>query len=161
MTYYDTGEKECEYYLQDQVRHGIWTCYYKNGVKWLQGQYENGNRQGQAIEWTESGILFRHLDYKDDKLEMVITYHENGLRHDQVHYKSGVITGKWYSWYDNGQLQVESDSWIGETTMWYKNGKIKKKGPMLNGVEDGKWYFYDENGNLVREVLFKNGVEVQ
>jgi antitoxin component YwqK of YwqJK toxin-antitoxin module len=44
----------------------------------------------------------------------------------------------------------------GEMLMWYKNGKLKRKGYFREGKRNGKWETWDESGKKILEVHFKN-----
>lgn len=48
--------------------------------------------------------------------------------------------------YVNGQIKQEL---AGETmTHYFKNGRIKAKGPYINGKMEGRWEFFRETGEL-------------
>lgn len=57
--------------------------------------------------------------------------------------------------YSNGQRVYELKDDI--LTYFYKNGKIKAKGPFINGKMEGKWIFYRETGQLWQEANFNGG----
>ncbi|MGM0666636.1 MAG: toxin-antitoxin system YwqK family antitoxin [Bacteroidota bacterium] len=57
--------------------------------------------------------------------------------------------------YSNGQKVYELKDDV--LTYFYKNGKIKAKGPFINSKMEGKWIFYRETGQLWQEANFRGG----
>jgi len=57
--------------------------------------------------------------------------------------------------YANGQKVYELKDDV--LTYFYKNGKLKAKGPFINNKMEGKWIFYRETGQLWQEAHFKGG----
>lgn len=43
---------------------------------------------------------------------------------------------------------------------YYQNGKIKAKGPMVNGELDGYWEWFRKDGTKLRSGYFKLGKQV-
>lgn len=57
--------------------------------------------------------------------------------------------------YANGQKAYDYD---GRTlTYYFKNGKIKAKGPFTDEKMEGEWMFYRETGQLWQVGHFENG----
>ncbi len=48
--------------------------------------------------------------------------------------------------YANGQIKKEFKDGI--LTWFFKNGKIKAQGPLVDGKMEGSWTFYRETGQL-------------
>lgn len=59
--------------------------------------------------------------------------------------------------YTNGQLIYEHNDDI--LTYYYKNGKIKARGPSIEGKMQGEWKFYRETGQLWQIGNFKDNLK--
>ena len=42
----------------------------------------------------------------------------------------------------------------GETQIWYRSGKMKRRGSFDNGKLSGKWEYWDQNGNMLYEATY-------
>ncbi|HEX4128679.1 MAG TPA: hypothetical protein VHZ24_01465 [Pirellulales bacterium] len=87
------------------VRHGLWTSYYRNGQKALEGTYANDRPSGTFVWW-----------------------HPNGQRAIAGEYQQGKQHGMWSWWYDNGKRYIQGSytlgQQVGEWTWWDKNGDL-------------------------------------
>lgn len=59
--------------------------------------------------------------------------------------------------YANGQIvqELKEDVLI----YFYKNGKVKAKGPYIKGLMEGEWIFYRETGQLWQIGNFKGSMK--
>jgi antitoxin component YwqK of YwqJK toxin-antitoxin module len=57
-------------------------------------------------------------------------------------------------YYANGQEVYQYDG--KELTYYYKNGKLKARGPYVDDQMEGEWRFYRESGQLWQIGNFKN-----
>ena len=102
------------------------------------GKYVDGIKDGIHKEWYESGKILLEETYKlGDK-------NFNGFYRKY--------------WFENGQLMGQG-SYTGEYIEYYDNGKIAKKGNLMNGklVGTHKTY-YGSNGKLMIEIDKKNNI---
>lgn len=102
------------------------------------GKYVDGIKDGIHKEWYESGQILLEETYKlGDK-------NFNGFYRKY--------------WFENGQLMGQG-SYTGEYIEYYDNGKIAKKGNLINGKLVGihKTY-YGSNGKLMIETDKKNNI---
>jgi uncharacterized protein len=92
---------------QDQ-RHGLWTAWYPNGQKLLEGEYRHDTAVGKFTWWHANGQKAVHGSY------------EQGLQH-----------GRWVWWHENGQKasegQFEQGSRNGPWVWWNNDGKVSRK----------------------------------
>ncbi len=131
------GEGECE---EDGTRSGIWTLYYKNGVKAAKGTYTDVYRSGNWKYYNESGVLVSQ------------GWHTYDTR-----------VGRWRDYYPSGNVKIIYDLETG-----VKNGPckiyydainmIQAEGKFVDGEMHGLWKFYDESGNLTSENVLEDGV---
>ena len=97
-------------YSQDgqPVKHGVWTSWYANGQKKLEGQYEKDVPTGKFTWW-----------------------HENGQKSLQAHYRDGKKHGSWIWWHDNGLKSIQGE-YAGDTPInnwlwWKESGKVAQR----------------------------------
>jgi len=45
----------------------------------------------------------------------------------------------------------------GKAQVWYKSGRMKRKGSFENGKLSGMWVHWDENGNIMAETTYRDG----
>ena len=87
------------------------------------------------------------------KLNTIKTYHTNGNLHEMytinIHNQKH---GTYQSWYDNGQLGVQSEYLNGKLhgiyQEWYSNGQLMLQSEYLNGKRHGIRYTWNKNGSL-------------
>ncbi len=65
------------------------------------------------------------------------------------------------TFYKNGRLKTAgwliNDSKVDYWKFYYKNGALKKEGHFKNNLETKYWYFYDQNNHLEKEGHYKKG----
>lgn len=109
----------------------------ENGTKWIEGQYQEGNKQGQWTEWSE-----------------------NGLKAREGHFLNNKQQGLWTTWYPNekqksSEGQYQNGERVGLWTSWHWNGKKSEEGNFLAGKKHGSWTWWDRNSDrkVVSEYL--------
>ena len=84
----------------------------------VKGKINKGKREGEWLEYYQSGQLAYKSNYKDGKLEgEFLYYYENGQLWIKNNYKNGKLEGERLVYYENGQL---------EKTEIYKDAKLIK-----------------------------------
>lgn len=97
-------------YSQDgqPVKHGVWTSWYPNGQKKLEGRYDKDVPTGKFSWW-----------------------HDNGQKSLQAHYREGKKHGSWIWWHDNGLKSIQgeyaSDTPINKWLWWQESGKVAQR----------------------------------
>lgn len=132
---YSNGQIACtgEYY--NGLRDGQWLQWYRDGLKKMESTYEDGNLFGTYTRYSERGDPIESAEYYENELHgKHIVYHPNNTPHIVEHYRDGQLNGP----------RVEFD----------KQGKPSTKVEYKNGIMDG--LFYDlETGIKCR---YKDGV---
>ena len=86
-------------------RTGLWTWYYADGGKQLEGEFEAGEPVGLHTWW-----------------------HPNGQKQSEGRFEKGLEIGKWVWWHANGQKQAEGEytagAQTGHWTRWNEIGKV-------------------------------------
>ena len=75
-------------------RHGRWSLFYENGQIKQDGQYENGQKQGEFIFWHDNGQIRTLITYVNDKPRnesIRIDYNPDGTEKDKYIY----VDGQW------------------------------------------------------------------
>jgi antitoxin component YwqK of YwqJK toxin-antitoxin module len=90
---------------KDELRHGMWTSYYKNGQKAMEGEFDNDIPKGTFAWW-----------------------HPNGQRAIEGTYADGLQHGRWSWWYASGkrflQGSYEEGRQTGDWTRWNITGEV-------------------------------------
>lgn len=116
-------------------------------------EYHEGTKNIKYIYYLDSDSVFQ---YK------LLKYWENGMLNDSFNVKDDEKHGWCFSYYDNGQLEMEGEFINGKRTGIYKefwpNGNPKKRYYLEAGDKIGKQYWYHENGQLGVEEFYKQGL---
>jgi uncharacterized protein len=78
--YYPDGRLRMEGEYQNGQKDGFWIAYYKDGRKWSEGMFKNGVSHGKTIY-----------------------YHDNGKKYYEGEYNEGIRIGKWRFYDENGK----------------------------------------------------------
>jgi antitoxin component YwqK of YwqJK toxin-antitoxin module len=117
-------------------RHGRWTFWYANGVKQLEGDYEEDKKAGLWVKW-----------------------HVGGTKASEGGFLDGKMHGKWTDWHVNGKKGLES-YWVmgkrdGQWKHWNAEGALEKTMSYDNQVEEDKGYSIHtdlETKQLIRDI---------
>ena len=105
-------------------------CYFQNGNKSIEQEYQAGMTQGHRIEYYSNGTVYKDEFYKDDTREGTTKY-----------------------FYSNGATKIEENYYLdeldGPARYYYDNGKLEKEGAFVLGDAHGQWKYYDKNGKLI------------
>lgn len=142
---------------------GEWQWFYPNGSPLLIENYEDGELEGEFVEYDEEGKELSKGKYVGNEKEGAWIY-RNGEMTEKGSYYDGMRQGTWKWWYGNGKLaseiEFEQDLPNGKFTTHWENGKTKLTGKYITGEKTGQWTRYDEEGNVVLTTLYKDGVEI-
>ena len=110
--------------------------------------------------WHDNGSLRLIIEWRDGKLDGVITYYySNGRIECETHMRNGFMHGERITYAPTGKI-MDKQYYImgiphGEWYMYYKNGKILQKGEFNKG--DGEVNAYLQSGDLIAHGIIKNG----
>jgi antitoxin component YwqK of YwqJK toxin-antitoxin module len=89
----------------ENQRRGLWSWYYPDGGKQLEGEF-----------------------VADDPVGLHTWWHSNGQKMTEGEYKAGKEEGKWTWWHSNGQKQLEGQfnegQQVGHWISWNDEGKV-------------------------------------
>jgi antitoxin component YwqK of YwqJK toxin-antitoxin module len=207
---YEKGhKKESGQYAADGKRDGSWSRWYaggqleavvkyddgkpisfsawhENGMKWEEGGFDRGFKNGTWIRWYSNGQKEFEATYDHGVLDREYTlWHDNGQKQEHGVYKHGVREGMWVTWHPNGQRRTEilfhddkPDDWYkawhengqpseqalfhagkpeGMYTIWHDNGQKEEEGSYHDGQLDGKVTAWDREGHVWLKTEYKGG----
>lgn len=64
---YDNGQVKMEGWMMNDKRVGLWTAYYKNGVRWSEDEFRDGFKEGKSVSYFPNGIMRYRGHYIEDK----------------------------------------------------------------------------------------------
>ncbi len=191
------------------MKQGKWKYFYDNGQVSLEGEYKNDLKHGYFKEYAKDGTLLSTSKYiegilQEDvaelaKLDIKREYYPNGKVKTVASYKNdvpegirreyspegevvagyvfkngtmigeGIIDeegnrdGPWKEYYPNGALKSEGTydqgKRINQWKFYHPNGQLEQIGSYnKNGKEDGQWTWYYATGDLLREETYFNGM---
>ncbi|WP_088324571.1 redoxin domain-containing protein [Polaribacter tangerinus] len=163
-----------------------WNYTNSFGAKYVQYTDYIDNEYLVQIRWI-SGELNTKFTTKDkwlsEKTGLHYSYFKDGKKNTEKNYVSNKLHGKYYQWYNNGQLWVEQEYNNGKlqniNQLFSETGKELAKGTLVNGNGyifrynldgkkvskqeykngqlDGMYTTYDKNGKVVNEYLYSEG----
>jgi antitoxin component YwqK of YwqJK toxin-antitoxin module len=91
-------------------KHGLWTAWYPNGNKQVEGTYDRDAPQGKFTWWYESGEKQAEGEYRaGTKHGTWTTWHPSGMKESAAQYQEGALVGKWMLWKADGKLVETRD----------------------------------------------------
>ncbi|MBL7906705.1 MAG: toxin-antitoxin system YwqK family antitoxin [Bacteroidales bacterium] len=161
--YYENGKKQLEAEYRGGVLNGRSTRWYQNGSKESVANYLNGLKNGQETIWTATGIKTEERTYKNDTLNGPYRlYHENGMLKIEGYYNMGMFDGNW-GWFNEFGFKVGDavfDKGKGIQRAFHLNGRRWREIPFEKNMRNGTEKEYDESGKLIREIIYRNDVEI-
>ena len=160
-------------------RQGKWVDYYSNGQIRYEGQFKNGNCQGEFKYYDEQGHLKATNNYdKSGNRALNKTYSPDGTLIATGYYLNQKKDGEWryYSrengvlilveenlngkangsskvYYETGTLMMErqfvDDQLEGHAKIYYPSGALKEEGDYHHGEKTGIWKAFNEDGDEI------------
>ena len=110
--WYDSGELMKEETVARNLKHGLFTEWYKNGKVKLQGEHEWNDPSGNWLEYYPSGNLFKAMKWHNRYLKHEFHFNESYKKiaeGDMGRY--GHKDGEWFYWDETGNL-IKKELWI-------------------------------------------------
>src|SRR6218665_332316 len=137
--YYDNGVVSSEGTMRDGKPDGYWKTYSQNGKIKSEGNRKNFQLDSVWKFYNEQGRLAFSFDYKEGK--------KNGQKKTFDTKEGFLITSEGY----------ENDVKQGNTTIYYKDGKVKQTIPFVAGKEEGPGFEYAPDSTIVTITQYKMG----
>jgi antitoxin component YwqK of YwqJK toxin-antitoxin module len=137
--YYDNGKISSEGTMRDGKPDGYWKTYSENGTKKSEGNRKNFQLDSIWKFYNEQGKLAFEFSYKEGK--------KNGLKKTFDTKEGFLITAENY----------ENDVKQGNTSNYYKDGKVKQTIPFAAGKEEGQGFEYAPDSTIITLTQYKMG----
>jgi hypothetical protein len=90
-----------------EVRHGPATSFHRNGRKFWEGVYRDGEREGEFTTWSREGIRTGLASYEHGQLHGLYTqWADDGRKMREETYAKGKLNGAARWWDTDGKLLV-------------------------------------------------------
>ena len=138
--------------------------WFINGIKETEVPYKGGLPHGHFRQWTHKGEVILEGDYENGKREGTwISRYPDRKKRGERYYKGGLPVGDWYGAHPDGKPAFEEhysergDS-IGVWKKWYKNGNLAEENSCFGKVEKGSLKKFRNDGTLEFEKECEHGV---
>lgn len=132
--YYIDGDIQMKGAYLDNMHHGVFRYYSRDGKYESLGRYDKEKPVGK---WEN--------------------YHANGLLESEVYYGNGSFTRAVFD--SLGNQQVANGN--GRVTTWYSDGAIREEGEYIEGRKQGTWLGYYPSGKGHYQELYRDGLLVR
>ena len=170
---YETGKRFCEGNFSNGKKNGIWTWWYKNGIKKDQCKFDNDYHIDTVYHWTDKGHLedVEVLNSRQIRSEdccncntTLLRYYENGNLKEKFKKINGQFVDSVFKWFENGKLKYQAFCVNGKlegTTIEYDEDGGWKIRNYSNDTLNGKTYEHliDTSGVILAEGQYANGQE--
>lgn len=157
-------ERQVTKYSDNQfVNDGLYREYFPNGQKFIEGNYEIGEKKGAWKYWYENGQLRRSIAYVDGKPngEWEV-FRADGTLEAKRSFKAGQRDGEWLEYDPTGDVLLRRMPYRngkphGKWDQWLADGQEKASYVFVDGQRDGPGFEWDDEGNKRGEFYFKAG----
>lgn len=184
--YYPNGKVQTTGLVKNDHTFGDFKKYYPNGALKETGTYdENGELNGEDIDYFRNGNIERKYSYKNGKadgecteygfggrpifkfnvtngnLTSVTTYRPDGSIREEYPVKNKTVT---YDVYDENDLLLATETrdskgvLTGNHKLYFANGNLREECTFKDGKRNGVFKSYDPNGSLTQYAEYKNGM---
>jgi len=135
--------------------------YYGNLL--FEGEYLNGLRNGEGIEYDLGKISFKGNYLNGLRNGYGTEYNIEGKKIYEGEYLKGLRNGKGKEYYSNQILLFDGEYLngikYGKVKEYYDNGNLGFEGEYFNGERNGKGKEYNEDGKIIFEGVYLNGLK--
>lgn len=88
--YHENGQLKMEGPMVNGKRHGVWTSWYENGLKWSETTFSHGIKSGRTITYYDNGMMRYNGEYdNDERVGVWNFYNQEGVLEKQVDHDKG------------------------------------------------------------------------
>lgn len=107
--WFENGEKQFEFYKEDNKFHGEFMEYWNNGCLKIKGQHENSKKEGIWHTWYITGIRESTFGFSNGLTQGTYTkWNEIGSLIIKGSYEKGKRTGEWIN-YETSEINEQND----------------------------------------------------
>lgn len=89
---YENGQIKFHGGKQNEINHGVWTWYFPNGSKMIEGKFDHGKREGIWKQFYSNGQIQMTSSYHENHLEGILTTYDTlGLPQKSFEYRMDTI----------------------------------------------------------------------
>lgn len=150
------------------TKNGLFKTFYDSGSLKLEGIYKAGKEFSMWTKYHEDGKIISTIDYDDRGNGDYVSYYTTGQVLTRGEYLNYLKSGKWKSYFKNGNKQSVIFYLNGEInpnklcSYWYENGYKKIETFLIKYNEeiifDGKYIEYFNNGIIYTEGNLANNL---
>jgi antitoxin component YwqK of YwqJK toxin-antitoxin module len=143
-------------------KNGLFTSYYRNGKKRMEGSYHLGIKEGIHLEWFESGEKRSEISFNKGTFNGPYTeWYSNRKKKYTGTYSGGIKNGLHSEWAENGvkisEIYYELGNLNGRYTIWNTDGTKLMDGFYAHGRKDGTHHEWYDSGTKKSEITYVNG----
>lgn len=134
------------------------------GIKAVEVDYINGQREGKVIFNKPTGEIFVEGEYKNDKKNGIWKYYINDFNflEREQEFKNGIYDGKSILYYQDGK-PMNIKNYVngkkeGEELDYYESGKLWSKKIYVNNKLEGDLEIYYPSGAIYMKSFYKNNI---
>lgn len=184
--FYDDGNLQLEGFYRNDLRHGFFKQYSREGVLLSVLKFEEGKLVADAPELVTLDLRYDyypsgkvksvgsykgsnkeglHREYKEDGSLIKASLFENNIKTGEgLLNNEGLRNGEWKDFYSNGALKSKGQYLNGKKVgLWkhyYPNGTLEQKGNYnTEGLADGEWLWFYESSDTLKIVNYRRGLE--
>ncbi len=110
LSYFENGNKKAVYTIKRGKEDGSVEFYYPTSEIMEQGFFNDGNKDGKWVRWSNNGNKLAEANYKNGKKDgKWIIWDERGIKRYEMYYKNGKKTGVWLIWDEKGQISNKKE----------------------------------------------------
>jgi len=148
------------------VNDGTYVEFYRDGKKYVEGNYKMGVFDGKWQYWYPNGQLCKAITFVNGKPNgQWEVFDEAGKRTARKSYQNGKRHGPWKTYYPGGEqvkfeMQYEQGVVTGKRIAYHKNGQKSQEATFKGNKREGPLVEWYENGEKSAEAVFQAGVIV-
>jgi hypothetical protein len=148
---------------QPTVGQGMGSVSVKHRLdnNWQATLYFDADGKVYAAPKLQKSVLSIWVPPAPDFTGKWVTYFVNGQKATEIDYKDGEYNGTYSSFYANGNKSYEqhyvNGVVQGSDQGWHENGRQSYTGQYVNDRQDGLWIWWNPDGTKQKEVLYKMG----
>jgi len=156
----ETGELIQEGLYRSGEFHGMWRWYYLNGELHREEEYRLGKLSGTFREWAATGKILVDGNYENGMRQGKWILDVNDHR-EEGEFIDDERHGPWFHIFPNGEFQFEGSYVLGvkDGKHQYRdpNGSLVRVERYDNGQRSGKWMYYGPQQTLLQVLEYRDG----
>jgi len=160
--YHSNGQKAYEWnFTENGKRTGIQKYYYENGNLYIKGEWNDGKESGTITEYNQDGSIKAEKQFVAGQFDANTSkfYTAKKVVVEEIPVDTNVNIHKDQVETNNTDNNFQTFNGNGYHKLFNAFKKVDREGEFKNGqLIDGKRYYYDAEGNLIKTVIYENGL---